>query len=102
MYRGEVALFVLLDSKCFDVVKHDKLLEYLSLYGVSLRWFKDYLHNHRQKVSFTCKHRGPLTLRPLENPIGVYQGNALGPLLYTIFAYDISLHVERDVHTLYT
>ena len=32
MDRGEVALLVLLDlSKCFDVVKHDKLLKKLSL-----------------------------------------------------------------------
>ena len=86
MDRGEIAMLVLLDlSKCFDVVNHDKLLEKLFLHGVDTHWFDDYLCNHRQKVSFNCKHRGQLTSRPRRNPIGVYQGSALGPLLYAIF-----------------
>ena len=99
MDRGEIALLVLLDlSKCFDVVSHDKLLEKLSLHGVDTHWFVDYLSNHSQKVSFNCKHRGQVTSQPRSNPIGVYQGSALGPLLYTIFSNDVGLHVDNDVH----
>lgn len=99
MDSGEIAMLVLLDlSKCFDVVNHEKLLQKLLLHGVDTHWFEDYLRNHRQKVSFNCKHRGQLTSQSRTNPIGVYQGSALGPLLYSIFSNDVSLHVERDVH----
>ena len=89
--RGEISLLCLLDlSKCFDVIDHSKLLTKLQLHGVDAGWFRSYLSNHTQSVSIT-DHTGRRCLsKPLQNNIGVFQGSSLGPLLYSIFANDLS------------
>ena len=96
--HGEVSLLCLLDlSKCFDVIDHSKLLSKLSLHGIDTSWFSAYLRNHTQSVSLTDSLGGVKTSLPLPNSIGVFQGSSLGPLLYCVFANDLSLFAEDAV-----
>ena len=90
---GEISLLCLLDlSKAFDVINHDLLLNKLQLHGVDLAWFHSYLHGHTQSVT-----SGAATSRPLANSMGVFQGSALGPLLFSIFVNDMSSFSEGCV-----
>ena len=96
--QGEVSLLCLLDlSKCFDVIDHAKLLSKLSLHGIDTSWFSAYLRNHTQSVSLTDSLGAVKTSLPLPNSIGVFQGSSLGPLLYCVFANDLSLFAEDAV-----
>ena len=96
--RGEMSLLCLLDlSKCFDVIDHAKLLTKLQLHGIDTSWFSAYLRDHTQSVSFTDSLGNAKKSSPLPNSIGVFQGSALGPLLYCIFANDLSLFVEDAI-----
>ena len=98
MDQVQIGLLVLLDlSKCFDVVDHAKLLQKLELYGINIDWFQSYLDDHFQYVRMNSPEHGQVTSKPARNPIGVYQGTSLGPLLYTIYSNDISLYVESGV-----
>ena len=101
--RGEISLLCLLDlSKCFDVIDHAKLLNKLELSGIDIAWFSAYLRNHTQSVSFTDAQGNRQTSDPLPNNIGVFQGSALGPLLYCVFANDLSLFAEDAAVVQYT
>ena len=93
--HGEVPLLCLLDlTKCFDVIDHSKLLSKLQAHGIDSSWFSAYLSDHTQSVSLTDNLGGVKKSRPLPNNIGIFQGSSLGPLLYSIFANDISQFVE--------
>ena len=54
--KGECVVGIFLDfSKAFDTVNHDILLQKLSLNGIqdiALTWYKDYLHNRTQYVTY--------------------------------------------------
>ena len=88
--RQELTLLCLLDlSKCFDVINHSKLLSKLQAYSIDPTWFSSYLHGHTQSVC-TVDGRGNYHLsKALSNPMGVFQGSSLGPLLFLIFANDL-------------
>ena len=100
--RGEISLLCLIDlSKCFDVIDHAILLTKLSQYGVDTSWFASYLSGHTQTVSFTDKSRKRHFSKSLPKNIRVFQGSSLGPLLYCLFANDLSLFAATSDITQY-
>ena len=90
---GEVSLLRMLDlSKCFDVISHNKLLITLRLHDIDTSWFSTYTSGHiTQGVSFRVNAGDARQSVPLDINIGIFHGSALGPLLYSIFANDLSL-----------
>ena len=50
-----------------------------------------YLQRHTQSVSLKDGPGNRVLSRPLPNTMGVFQGSALGPLLFTVFSNDLSL-----------
>ena len=81
-------------SKCFDTIDHGTLLHILELYGVNTKWFRSYLSGHTQSVQVKGSDGETLLSKPANNPIGIYQGTALGPLLFSIFSNDMYLHCQ--------
>ena len=91
--RGYISILCLLDlSKCFDVIDHELLLQKLAMHGIDTSWFSAFLRGHTQSVSLSDGSGNRVLSRPLPNVMGVFQGSALGPLLFTVFSNNISLY----------
>ena len=87
--EGDLTGACLLDiSKCFDSINHDILLKKLEMYGfqdIELNWFKSYLHNRQQLVSFQQE-----TSKYLDINNCVSQVSVVGPILFLLFINDTS------------
>ena len=87
--KKEHIIGIFLDlSKAFDTIDHHILIYKLSTYGIRgiiLSWFKDYLSNRKQFVTFRS-HNSSRT----DVTCGVPQGSILGPLLFLVYMNDIT------------
>lgn len=93
---NKIDALVLVDyKKAFDMVDHAILLSKLEAYNFdsnSLLWFKSYLTDCSQLVSFMGQSS---SLRRITT--GAPQGSILGPFLFTMFINELPLHVNTPI-----
>ena len=96
--RGNYVLGVFLDfSKAFDTIDHDILLRKLDYYGVrgiALEWFRSYLLDRSQYVSYDGVSSSKQRIL-----CGVPQGSILGPLLFLVYVNDLA-YIIQELYTI--
>ena len=98
--RGDITIMVSLDfSKAFDCVVHEILLAKmasLNFSETSIKWFNSYLRERKHRVKNSA---GFSKWRDIE--CGVPQGSVLGPLLYSLYIYDIKNCLKHCQYHIY-
>lgn len=94
MAQNKPTALILLDlSAAFDTIDHLQLLERLKVWfgftGTVLNWFTSYLNDRSQSVKV---NESVSAAKPLAH--GVPQGSVLGPLIFILFTYPLSIIIS--------